>query len=570
MVCRPAPLVLLAALVAGGCGVASEVVPEPATPVPVALVPASFEQADVDGLYRPLDWWTAYQDTTLNRLVDVALVANLDLVEALGRVLQVRAQYRIARAGLLPSVQATADASYQSQPANTGLGAAFGGGQGGAGQGGQGTGGTGEGGEGGNGGDGGMGGEGTPADSTAGATPPSRFSFQTYSLTLGVTYELDLFGRVRNETRAAISEAIATEDDLESVRLAVLSQTIQTYFEAVALRRRIQLTTEVVRVLGERVAVTERRYQRGLTPSFELYALLQQLRQVQAGLPVLEAQLTDAQGRLAVVLGQYAGRIDGLLGDALRPRLVLEPVPAGLPAALLVQRPDVRAAARRFEAARYRVGARRAALFPRVSLSGSVGLQAAEPLNLFRLDQWVANLAGGLVQPIFDGGRLRANVDAAEAVYTTQAAGYARAVLQAFSEVETALEHYEEQRQRYRLVLAQRDEAEATVGLQSRRYQSGTGDITDYLDAFRTLLQSELDLADAGRAAATARLDVHRALGGGWTEPGEAFPDGVAAPVLGLVPVAVPLLPADGLPPLEDVPAPPVREGGVEPPHPAP
>lgn len=529
MLRHPARAVLCAALaaVAGGCGSAPELVPEPATPAPVAVIPTAFANAEVDGLYRPLAWWTAYEDTTLNRLVDVTLAANLDLVEAFGRVLQARAQVGVQRAGLLPSVQASADASYQSQPANTGLGGAFGGG-------------------------------GAAPDSAGGGPggrggAPDRIAFQTYGLSLGVSYELDLFGRVRNETRAAISEAVASEDDLEAVRLAVLSQTIGAYFEAVELRRRIELTTEVVRVLGERVAVTERRYRRGLAPSFELYALLQQLRQAQAGLPVLEAQLTDAEGRLALVLGQYAERIDGLLGEALRPRLVLDPVPPGLPAALLVQRPDVRAAGRRFEAARYRVGAARAELFPRVSLSGSVGLEAGEPLGLFRLDQWVASLVGGLTQPVFDGGRIRAGIDAAEARYVVQAAGYARTVLDAFREVETAVERYEEQRQRYRLVLAQRDEADATADLQARRYRSGTGDVTDYLDALRTLLQSELDLAAAGRAAAAARLDVHRALGGGWTGPSEPLPDGVAAPVLGLVPVAVPLPDVDGLPPLDDV-----------------
>jgi NodT family efflux transporter outer membrane factor (OMF) lipoprotein len=492
----------------------------------VAVVPPDYANAEVDSLYQPLAWWTAYEDTTLNRLVAVTLDSNLDLVEAFGRVLQARAQYGIQRAGLLPSVQGSADASYQTQPANTGVGAAFGGGGGG-----------------------GM----APDSAGGGAEPPSRVSFQTYRLALGVSYELDLFGRVRNETRAAISDAIASEDDLEAVRLAVLSQTIGAYFDAVELRRRIEVTTDIVRVLGERVAVTERRYRRGLTASFELYALLQQLRQVQAGLPVLEAQLADVEGRLALVLGQYAERIDGLLGAPLRPRLVLDPVPPGLPAALLVQRPDVRAAARRFEAARYRVGAARAELFPRVSLSGSVGLEAGEPLNVFRIDQWVANLAGGLTQPIFDGGRIRAGIDAAEARYLVQAAGYARAVLDAFREVEAALERYEEQSQRYRLVLAQRDEADATADLQARRYRSGTGDITDYLDAARTLLQSELDLAAAGRAAAAARLDVHRALGGGWVEPAEAYPDGVAAPTLGLVQAPVPLPDADGLPPLRDV-----------------
>ncbi|MEL7169459.1 MAG: TolC family protein, partial [Bacteroidota bacterium] len=350
--------------------------------------------------------------------------------------------------------------------------------------------------------------------------------FEQYSVALAASYELDFWGRIRNDTRAAYANAVAATADLQTARLGVIATVVSTYFEVVDLRRRIVLTLATVDLLAERVELTEERYTRGLVTSFELYRILQDYRTTQASLPMLEADLTDAEGRLAVLTGRYAGRLGPLLPDTLSPRLALDPVPPGQPADLLLQRPDVRAAAYRFEATRYTVGARKAALLPTVSLSAQLGIQGLEPADLVDLDNWFSSLTANLTAPLFQGGRLRANVSAAEAAYAQQAAVYGRTVLTAYQEVESALERYEEERQRFDFLRSQFDDARAQDALQTERFEQGIGDYTAVLDAQRNRLGVLTSLSGARRAVALARLGVYRTLGGDWVaEPPQTAVD---------------------------------------------
>ena len=228
------------------------------------------------------------------------------------------------------------------------------------------------------------------------------------------------------------------------------------------------------------------------------------------------------QTRLALLLGTYPGELDDALGQPLRPRLVFDPVPAGLPVDLLAQRPDVKANYERLEAARLRIGARRADRFPSITLTPSIGTQGGDPGSVFDFaDNWASSLVAVITAPLFDGGRIKANIAAARAQYDQQAAAYARSVISAFGEVEGALADYEEQRTRYALVVAQLEEARGSLDLQSRRFEAGTGSYLAYLDALRTVYAVETSLSSAARATALARLGVHRALGGDWVPPAE-------------------------------------------------
>jgi outer membrane protein TolC len=190
----------------------------------------------------------------------------------------------------------------------------------------------------------------------------------------------------------------------------------------------------------------------------------------------------------------------------------------GIPADLLWQRPDVRASGARLEASRLRVGARKAELLPSIDLSGTLGLQSSTADGLFDLSQWFSNLTAGLTQPLFQGGRLRANVDAARARHAQQLASHGRIVLTAVGEVETALVRHREELGRYQTLTRQLAEAEASVSLQEERFQAGIGAYTDYLDALRVLLTLQSTLSASAKEVALARLGVHRALGGGWAE----------------------------------------------------
>ena len=231
---------------------------------------------------------------------------------------------------------------------------------------------------------------------------------------------------------------------------------------------------------------------------------------------MLESRLEEAKGRLAVLLGRYAGSLDDLLRDESAPATVLARVPADLTSELLEARPDVWAAWQRMEAARYRIGARKASLYPAIRLDASVGFQAGDVSSLFRADQYFLNLIGGLTQPLFQGGRLRANVGVAEAQFQALAANYVRTVLTAYKEVQASLVNLEKQSERYEFLSRQLESARGSLEFQRRSFERGVGDYLAYLDARQNLAGTETNLAAAERSLAEARLAVHRALGGAW------------------------------------------------------
>ena len=282
-------------------------------------------------------------------------------------------------------------------------------------------------------------------------------------------------------------------------------------------KRQIELAAEISDVLSDRSQRTQAEFQRGLTDSFELFQIRQQLRSAQASVPQLQSALSDAENRLGVLVGVYPGALDETLSQPLTPRLVFEPVPAGMPAELLERRPDIAAAWMRLDAARLRIGARRAERFPQISLSASFGGQGDTLSSGFNFaDNWTRSLAASIVAPIFNAGRISANIRAARAQYDESAAAYSAAVLGAFQEVDSAFDDYEEQRQRYLLITAQLQEAELSLDLQRRRYAAGVGEYVTYLDALTTVYQVRADLSSAAQSTALARLTVHRALAGDW------------------------------------------------------
>jgi len=489
------------AILMTGCSFA----PEPRTPDVVLEIPPEYPvgtdegtaaEASVarDGLRQPERWWTVFQDPVLEALVDTALAANLDLREAVARVEEVRQRYRIARADLFPSLGISADANYQNTPSNTGFAGEIGGGD-----------------------------EGDPEDPPTGPVFPDRFKYDTYSAALGFSYEIDFWGRARNDTKAAISDFLASEGDYQTARLAVIALTISTYLEVVELRRSTDLTRESVDILKERSERTNERYLRGLVTTFELYTIQALYRNTQASLPVLESRLEEAKGRLAVLLGRYAGSLDGLLPDGSTPATVLAQVPPDLTSELLEARPDVWAAWQRMEAARYRIGARKASLYPAIRLDASVGFQAGDVSSLFRADQYFLNLIGGLTQPLFQGGRLRANVGVAEAQFQALAANYVRTVLTAYKEVQASLVNLDKQSERYEFLSRQLESARGSLEFQRRSFERGVGDYLAYLDARQNLAGTDTNLAAAERSLAEARLAVHRALGGAWVADNEGL-----------------------------------------------
>ncbi len=475
--CTPLFLVLV---MLSGCASFKTASSEPAI---ISQIPDEFARAVPQGDYAPVRWWTAFGDPALNRLLDEALDGNLSLQEAAARLKAAEARARLSKSGLFPQVNASASASYSNSPLG---GSAFG-------------------------------------DFVPGGGPgggPTRLENETYNPGLGFAYEVDIWGRIRNDLRSARADALAAAADLQAVRLSIMAETITAYFDLVDARHQIALSTKIIDVLGDRLERTEDRYRRGLASSFELYQVRQEFRNIQASLPQRETRLAAIEGQIAVLAGRYASNIKPLIDGKLQPKLIFEPIPGGLPIDLLAQRPDVYAEGLRLEAARFNVKARKAERFPALSLSTNAGTQADNVPGVFDVfDNWVLNLGASLTAPIFQGGRIKANVDIADAQYAQQAALYARTVLTAYQEVGVAMERYEEERQRYRFLFSQQQEAEAAANLQSRRFAGGVGSYTDFLDALRARYQVQSAISSAGRDVALARLAVHRALGGSWDLP---------------------------------------------------
>ena len=407
----------------------------------------------------------------------------------MARVQQAREAARVARAAFYPTVRARASIEDFRVPTNAGIGAQL---------------------------------QELGLDQAAGNfaddfTLPERLGLATFTVGADLAYELDFWGRARNRELAAGAALLASESDYQTARIGILSETIATYFEIAGLRRQLDIVREMVAVLAEREALAETRYARGLAAALDIYRLRQNRLDTQAGVPQLESRLDGALGRLAVLRGGYRRDMEELLPGAAIPLRLAEPVPAGVPADLLHQRPDVRAAGHRLEAAGFDIEVRRAELLPSLSFAGTIGLQNSRVADLFHVGQWFTNLATNLLVPVFDGDRLQSRVTVAEARFNEAAAAYGRTVVTAVNEVQTALAAMRHEDDRHAFLATLREEVQADVDFQSERYASGLGDYVGVLDALRTLLTVDAVLADSERDTALARLAVHRALGGAWT-----------------------------------------------------
>ena len=444
------------------------------------------------GLDEPFPWWESFDDPVLNRVVESVLESNFDLATAVARVEQARARARVAVAVRLPTIRASLGAATFDAPTNVGLGAQLE--------------------------ELGLGADALAAFNVA---LPDRLDQTTYSAGADFSYEVDFWGRHRNTALAAGAEQLASEADYRAARMGVLAQSVATYLEIIDLRRQRRFAAETVEILGEWATLAEDRYDRGVGDIRDVYALRRDLRDAQAALPGMDSRLVDAEGRLKILLGGEPGAdMLGVLPDAM-PVSVSTTTPRDVPAEALAQRPDVAAARQRLAAARFALDARRAALLPSLSLSGSIGLQSPNTDAWFDPDQWFRNLTSNLLAPVFQGGRLRGNVALAEATLDEATATYGQAVVTAAAEVAAALANLESSRQRAGLLASFAEEAHAEEALQDQRYASGVADYATFLAASRMDVAAQAAQAAGERDHAYARLALHRALGGAWSVAAE-------------------------------------------------
>jgi multidrug efflux system outer membrane protein len=422
-------------------------------------------------------WWKFYGDAQLDRLVEEALAHNADLQLAVARVDEARALVGEARSGQFPTVDAGLDANRTQSSLRA------------------------------------------PMPLTPGVARET----DDYRATVNVSYEVDLWGRLRDTTAAARAELLATEAARETVRIAVAASVVQGYFALRAFDEQVTATQRSLATRTESLALQKMRYENGVISEFEYHQLEAEVLAARAQLPVLERDRAAQENALAVLLGRspraiYQGSVVETAAQTIEtggepPALV---VPAGIPSELLLRRPDLVETEHRLIAANARIGVARAAYFPSISLTGFFGSESAELSDLFTGAAGISQVAAGITQPIWNAGRISSQVQAANARERQALAQYRRATENAFREVRDAIVAQVKTREQFDAENQRVAALRSTLRLAKLRYANGIVSQLDVLDAERNLLAAELNRSDALRAQRTAVADLFRALGGGW------------------------------------------------------
>ncbi len=490
---RPSPfrrwsILGLALLTSVGCSVQ----PPPVDTAPGVDLPQSFDvtEAESGRIDTGTAWWTSFDDPHLSRLVTEAQERNRDLEATAARVEAALAQARIAGADLSPQAGARFDAARRRQNFI-----------------------------------------GFPIP---GGGDVLSTTVTTFQAGLDISWEADLWGRLRARRAGARAAFRASRLDYEAARLSLAGQVAKAWFGVIEAGEQVELarrTVENRRLTRDRL---RRRYEAGLAPALELRLAIAEHAANLALLAERERQADAAGRRLELLVHDYP---DGELDTAPPHRLPHLPaaIPLGTPAELVARRPDLAAAEARLEASGYSVVEARRALYPRLTLVGSGGRLSDEVEDLLDEDFSVWNLAGGLLAPIFQGGRLRAAADLAAARRDEALALYVGRVLVAFAEVEESLAAE-------RFLAERRDALEAAAAatgaaqrLAEQQYAAGLIDFLTVLETQRRALSSRVQLLAAERQLLDARVDLHLALGGGWESP-----EGAAAERLSVAHTAAP------------------------------
>ena len=456
----------------GACAITDKA---PQLPAIASGMPSAWAEPSLaDGGVTAPDWWRRFNSEELSALIAAALAANPDLVIAAERVRQAESQVRIAGASLFPEIHFGAGTSRR---------------------------------------------ETRPDGDEWSASDGSNASFSA-------SYELDLWERNAAGARAARSSLRASRFDLETVRLTLVTGVASAYFQVLSLRGRLLITRENLVIANRVFAVVDARVRNGAASALDLARQQAAVLAQRAAIPPLELQERQTLFALALLLGRppegfNAGFSAGDTTVGLRLNdLVVPSVAPGIPADLLTRRPDLASAEAQLAAANANVTAARAALLPSIQLTGSAGLASNVLLNFMSAPTATLALGAALAQTIFDGGRLRSQVDVAASREQELVESYRKAILAALADVESALAASSRTAEQEILQQQVLDQARVALRLSEIRYREGVGDLLTVLDAQRTLFQAEDQLAQIRLSRLQASIGLFKALGGGWTVRG--------------------------------------------------
>jgi multidrug efflux system outer membrane protein len=454
-------LTALATLFVAGC----------ATPLPqvlnASMVPEKFTgpPAPTARLWPDASWWQEFRDPQLANLVAAAQANNLDLTAAAARVLQAEAQSRIQRAGLFPQL--------------TGQGA-------------------------------------SSNVACSGAACMQYQAAKTDGVNFNASYEIDVWGLAHDNWRAAQEQLKSARFAHQSVALAVTANTATEYFTVLAIRRRLAITHQNIDAIDGILEIIKLRAKAGAISHLDLAQEQAQLESVEAQLPGLETAEQEALFTLAQLLGRPPEGF-GVDGHDLDHIAQLQ-VSAGLPSDLLLRRPDVAQAEANLAAAHANVDAARAAFLPQLSLTGSGGLVSTAIGALLHGSNFGYSYGAGLLQTLFDGGRLSGQRAVATGVQKELIADYQSAALNAFVDVEDALIEVANTHTAQDHFVREVDAAREAFGIGQLQYRQGVTDLLTVLQAQQTLFLAEDELAQVNLANCQAVVHLYEALGGGWVE----------------------------------------------------
>lgn len=447
--------------------------------VPSAAVPA-------------LDWWRSFRSPELTSLVEQAATANLDIAVAIAQILQADAQVRIAGAPLLPTLDYNASDTASKSSQQLGSGNASGGGS---------------------------------------FSPYSRL----YGTSLSASYIVDFWGKNRDALLAAQETATASRYNREVVTLTAISTVATTYFNILAAQDRLKIARQNLTDSSRILSLIRQQFSAGTSSDLNVAQQEALVGQVQATIPPLEETLRQNIAALAVLIGKPPERFNtrgATMAALARPR-----VAPGLPSELLNQRPDIRQAEETLKASDYSVASARAAFFPTIQLTGTLGYESAALRTLFGPGAWFYTAAASLTQPLFDGGVLLGQLELQKGLQLQYLQAYRKTVLSAFSNVEQALIAVEQTTAQERIQENVVKASRRAFVLSEQQMISGTVNMVTLLQTEQTLFAADDALAVDQLNRLTAIVGLFQALGGGW-------PPKVAAPVVadaaqGTVPAAV-------------------------------
>ncbi len=452
---------------------------------PQVPVPATWSEGQPNGVVAraaaTAQWWTTFKDPVLESLIGRAVQSNLDVRTAAARVREARAQRGVTAADLWPTINVSGSYTRNRRSENV---------------------------------------AGLPsgaASSTAGGGIPSvKPEHDLFQSGFDASWEIDVFGGVRRSIQAADADLAASQEALRNVLVTLLAEVARNYVEVRGFQRRIAIAQDNIRSQQETLALTRARFDAGLTSELDVAQAAAQLATTQSQVPTLETSLKQGIHRLGVLLGQEPGALLSEFSTEAPIPTAPPEVPVGLPSELLRRRPDVRRAERQLAAATSRIGVATADLFPRFSLTGSLGLQSNLLADLPKGASRFWSVGPTLSWPIFEAGRIRANIAVQDARTAQQLSTYEQTVLTSLEDVENALVAYSREQVR-RAQLADAVEANRrAVALSNELYLRGLGNFLNVLDSQRALFSSQSDQVQSEATVSTDVVALYKALGGGW------------------------------------------------------